>query len=219
VGARVRCPLHVHRKATPPPPPPLASRPVSLSLSLALALSLRGRCAQPTASDRRSGCARRSPMAMAGAGAAAAAAKRCMNPACGALPASSVVVGAGGDWRKGWPLRSGGFALLCDKCGYGLPPPPCPLCCLSDSYAPSAPPAARLPNGGAPRLDGWIASCRSASHPLLRLDALPSPLLSTSFFLDNIYRGKEDVISYEYLPGYLLIKARRFAHHSSPWIP
>ncbi|CAD6342289.1 unnamed protein product [Miscanthus lutarioriparius] len=52
-------------------------------------------------------------MAMAGGGAAAA--KRCMNPACGG-PASSVV-GAGGDWRKGWPLRSGGFALLCDKCG------------------------------------------------------------------------------------------------------
>ncbi|CAD6216678.1 unnamed protein product [Miscanthus lutarioriparius] len=52
-------------------------------------------------------------MAMAGGGAAAA--KRCMNPACGG-PASSVV-GAGGDWRKGWPLRSGGFALLCDNCG------------------------------------------------------------------------------------------------------
>jgi len=46
---------------------------------------------------------------------AAAVAKRCMNPACGA-PAT----GAGGDWRKGWPLRSGAFALLCDKCGYGL---------------------------------------------------------------------------------------------------
>ncbi|KAG2647567.1 hypothetical protein PVAP13_2KG587300 [Panicum virgatum] len=43
---------------------------------------------------------------------AAAVAKRCMNPACGA-PAT----GAGGDWRKGWPLRSGAFALLCDKCG------------------------------------------------------------------------------------------------------
>ncbi|TVT96769.1 hypothetical protein EJB05_58010 [Eragrostis curvula] len=42
------------------------------------------------------------------------AAKRCMNPACGA-PAPGP--GGGGDWRKGWPLRSGGFALLCDKCG------------------------------------------------------------------------------------------------------
>jgi len=69
-------------------------------------------------------------MAMAGGGAAAA--KRCMNPACGG-PASSVV-GAGGDWRKGWPLRSGGFALLCDNCGYG-PPPPFPLFL---SYAPPA---------------------------------------------------------------------------------
>ncbi|KAL6657361.1 hypothetical protein ACP70R_005141 [Stipagrostis hirtigluma subsp. patula] len=49
-------------------------------------------------------------MAMAGA-AAAAAGKRCMNPVCGA-PAA-----AAGEWRKGWPLRSGGFALLCDKCG------------------------------------------------------------------------------------------------------
>jgi hypothetical protein len=146
-------------------------------------------------------------MAMAGAGAAAAAAKRCMNPACGALPASSVVVGAGGDWRKGWPLRSGGFALLCEKCGYGPPPPPppppSPLCCLSDSYAPSAPPAARLPNGGAPRLDGCIASCRSASHPLLRLDALPSLPLSTSFFLDNIQRkrGRDFVRVPTWLPA------------------
>ncbi|VAH42195.1 B3 domain-containing protein Os07g0679700-like [Triticum dicoccoides] len=46
---------------------------------------------------------------MAGMGAAAAA--RCMNAACGA-PAPGA-----GDWRKGWPLRSGGFAVLCDKCG------------------------------------------------------------------------------------------------------
>lgn len=46
---------------------------------------------------------------------AAAVAKRCMNPACAAPP-----TGPGPDWRKGWPLRSGGFALLCDKCGYGL---------------------------------------------------------------------------------------------------
>ncbi|VAH42199.1 unnamed protein product [Triticum turgidum subsp. durum] len=41
----------------------------------------------------------------------AAAAARCMNAACGA-PAPGA-----GDWRKGWPLRSGGFAVLCDKCG------------------------------------------------------------------------------------------------------
>jgi hypothetical protein len=82
------------------------------------------------------GEARPPPMAMA----AAAVAKRCMNPACGA-PAT----GGGGDWRKGWPLRSGGFALLCDKCGYGLlillsVPSACP-----PTYPP--PPASRLPNG------------------------------------------------------------------------
>uniref|UniRef100_A0A0D9X2Y7 TF-B3 domain-containing protein n=1 Tax=Leersia perrieri TaxID=77586 RepID=A0A0D9X2Y7_9ORYZ len=41
---------------------------------------------------------------------AALVAKRCMNAACGA-PAG------GQEWRKGWPLRSGGFAVLCDKCG------------------------------------------------------------------------------------------------------
>ncbi|KAG8099093.1 hypothetical protein GUJ93_ZPchr0013g37345 [Zizania palustris] len=50
---------------------------------------------------------------MAGMAAAAVALKRCMNAACGA-PAPSP---AGGEWRKGWPLRSGGFAVLCDKCG------------------------------------------------------------------------------------------------------
>ncbi|KAL5199174.1 hypothetical protein ABZP36_002686 [Zizania latifolia] len=50
---------------------------------------------------------------MAGMAAAAAAVKRCMNAACG-TPAPSP---AGGEWRKGWPLRSGGFAVLCDKCG------------------------------------------------------------------------------------------------------
>ncbi|GJN10670.1 hypothetical protein PR202_ga28785 [Eleusine coracana subsp. coracana] len=65
---------------------------------------------------------------MAGVVGTAAAAMRCMNPACGA-PAPA----AGGDWRKGWPLRSGGLALLCDKCGYGLSPL-CPLC-LSDPPA------------------------------------------------------------------------------------
>lgn len=43
----------------------------------------------------------------------AAATKRCTNLVCGAPP--PLVVGAGGDWRKGWPLRSGGFALLCNK--------------------------------------------------------------------------------------------------------
>ncbi|KAI0526977.1 hypothetical protein KFK09_002573 [Dendrobium nobile] len=36
--------------------------------------------------------------------------KRCMNGVCGAAA-------AGGVWRKGWLLRSGGFATLCDKCG------------------------------------------------------------------------------------------------------
>jgi len=69
-----------------------------------------------------------------------AVAKRCMNPACGA-PAT----GAGGDWRKGWPLRSGAFALLCDKCGYGLLSV-CPLLCFS-SYPTYPPSASRLSNG------------------------------------------------------------------------
>ncbi|KAG1371485.1 B3 domain-containing protein [Cocos nucifera] len=35
--------------------------------------------------------------------------KRCMNVACGATP--------GGEWKKGWRLKSGGFANLCNKCG------------------------------------------------------------------------------------------------------
>ncbi|CAM0907640.1 unnamed protein product [Alopecurus aequalis] len=49
------------------------------------------------------------------AAASASAAKRCMNAACGAPAPSAAGVG---EWRKGWPLRSGaGFALLCDKCG------------------------------------------------------------------------------------------------------
>lgn len=37
----------------------------------------------------------------------------CMNLSCGA--STSI------EWRKGWPLRSGGFANLCDKCGYCQP--------------------------------------------------------------------------------------------------
>lgn len=41
------------------------------------------------------------------------ATNRCMNSGCmAAAPA--------GEWRKGWALRAGGFAILCDKCGYGL---------------------------------------------------------------------------------------------------
>lgn len=32
-----------------------------------------------------------------------------MNASCGVSTAS--------DWKKGWPLRSGGYANLCDKCG------------------------------------------------------------------------------------------------------
>ncbi|KAJ3682911.1 hypothetical protein LUZ60_013138 [Juncus effusus] len=40
----------------------------------------------------------------------AMASKRCMNAGCVAAP-------AGGDWRRGWALRAGGFASLCDKCG------------------------------------------------------------------------------------------------------
>ncbi|KVI03255.1 B3 DNA binding domain-containing protein [Cynara cardunculus var. scolymus] len=35
----------------------------------------------------------------------------CMNGLCGALLAAE------GDYKKGWALRSGGFANLCDKCG------------------------------------------------------------------------------------------------------
>ncbi|XP_074568531.1 B3 domain-containing protein Os07g0679700-like [Curcuma longa] len=35
---------------------------------------------------------------------------RCMNAACGATE-------PGGEWRRGWGLRSGGFASLCVKCG------------------------------------------------------------------------------------------------------
>nr|CAD1841850.1 unnamed protein product [Ananas comosus var. bracteatus] len=42
----------------------------------------------------------------------AAAAQRCMNAVCGAAAPPQ-----GGEWRKGWPLRSGGYAALCDKCG------------------------------------------------------------------------------------------------------
>ncbi|PKA66844.1 B3 domain-containing protein [Apostasia shenzhenica] len=37
--------------------------------------------------------------------------KRCMNAGCGGAAA------VGGAWRKGWMLRSGTFATLCDKCG------------------------------------------------------------------------------------------------------
>jgi len=33
----------------------------------------------------------------------------CMNGAC--------KNGYAREWKKGWPLRSGGFARLCDKCG------------------------------------------------------------------------------------------------------
>ncbi|KAF3331842.1 B3 domain-containing protein [Carex littledalei] len=38
------------------------------------------------------------------------ATKRCMNAGC-------MAVAPGGEWRKGWALRAGGFAILCDKCG------------------------------------------------------------------------------------------------------
>ncbi|XP_017698753.2 B3 domain-containing transcription repressor VAL2-like [Phoenix dactylifera] len=38
--------------------------------------------------------------------------KRCMNTGCGATEP-----GGEGEWRKGWGLKSGGFATLCDKCG------------------------------------------------------------------------------------------------------
>lgn len=39
--------------------------------------------------------------------------KRCMNAGCGATEP-----GGQGEWRKGWGLKSGGFATLCDKCRY-----------------------------------------------------------------------------------------------------
>ncbi|XP_065041008.1 B3 domain-containing protein Os07g0679700-like isoform X4 [Musa acuminata AAA Group] len=38
------------------------------------------------------------------------ATRRCMNAACG-------VTEPGGEWRRGWGLRSDGFAMLCVKCG------------------------------------------------------------------------------------------------------
>ncbi|KAG6478214.1 hypothetical protein ZIOFF_061649 [Zingiber officinale] len=38
---------------------------------------------------------------------------KCMNVACGATE-------PGGEWRRGWGLRSGGFASLCVKCGIVL---------------------------------------------------------------------------------------------------
>ncbi|XP_039136534.1 B3 domain-containing protein Os07g0679700-like isoform X2 [Dioscorea cayenensis subsp. rotundata] len=37
--------------------------------------------------------------------------QRCMNSVCG------VAEPGGGEWRKGWDLRSGKFAQLCEKCG------------------------------------------------------------------------------------------------------
>jgi hypothetical protein len=94
VGSFVRWPLHIQLKTTPPPPP--------RSLSLGHVLRF----------DRTQDSVKNCPRAMAGV--VAAAANRCMNPACGAP------VGEGGDGRKGWPLRSGDLATLCDKCGYGL---------------------------------------------------------------------------------------------------
>lgn len=36
--------------------------------------------------------------------------KICMNSSCGAATSN--------EWKKGWPLRSGGFAHLCYTCGY-----------------------------------------------------------------------------------------------------
>lgn len=65
--------------------------------------------AHDIAPDSRGGCRTCVGSTMA----PAAATKRCTNLVCGAPP--PLVVGAGGDWRKGWPLRSGGFALLCNK--------------------------------------------------------------------------------------------------------
>ncbi|KAJ1702435.1 hypothetical protein LUZ63_002214 [Rhynchospora breviuscula] len=38
------------------------------------------------------------------------ATNRCMNAGC-------MAAAPGGEWRKGWALRAGGFAILCDKCG------------------------------------------------------------------------------------------------------
>ncbi|KAG1338956.1 B3 domain-containing protein [Cocos nucifera] len=40
------------------------------------------------------------------------ATKRCMNVSCGATVPE-------GEWKKGWGLKSGGFANLCNKCGTG----------------------------------------------------------------------------------------------------
>ena len=51
-----------------------------------------------------------------------------MNAACGAPAPTAAGVG---EWRKDWPLRSGGFAVLCDKCGYASLPPSLPPRLLS----------------------------------------------------------------------------------------
>src|SRR4051812_29052859 len=97
----------------------------------------------------------------------AAAAKRCMNAACGATAPTSAGVGAG-EWRKGWPLRSGaGFAVLCDKCGYVRRPTPLRyillLLLIPDACSARPSVCSRLP---ASLPDGLV----------LRLDA--SPLIS-----------------------------------------
>lgn len=99
-----------------------------------------------------------------------AAAKRCMNPVCGA-PAPAA---AGGDWRKGWPLRSGAFALLCDKCGYALL---CPLC-LS-----SYPPLLLTPSGAHPLPD---------SSTTVFLVSIGLPLYGVCPFLFPKERKKKD---------------------------
>ncbi|KAH0935963.1 hypothetical protein HID58_013080 [Brassica napus] len=36
--------------------------------------------------------------------------KVCMNAQCGSTSTS-------GEWKRGWPMRSGELASLCDKCG------------------------------------------------------------------------------------------------------
>lgn len=94
----------------------------------------------------------------------AAAAARCMNAACGAPAPTAAGVG---EWRKDWPLRSGGFAVLCDKCGYASPfllPPPSPL---PHSALPLRVRAGSVPNG----LAGSLARRLDES---IHLDALPT---------------------------------------------
>ena len=90
--------------------------------------------------------------------------------------------GGGGRVEKDRPLRSGGFAVLCDKCGYASPfllPPPSPL---PHSALPLRVRAGSVPNG----LPGSLARRLDES---IRLDGLPT--FAPCLFLS---RRREDVL-------------------------